>query len=179
VVSSPNWPEGSLNARLTSLHTHRFRGGYEKVLDDLRPRIAAYISAPEEDVVFVENASSGINAFLRSLGLSAGDAVIELSIAYSMVQNTLEFMSQSDGVEVSVVEVQFPGAGQEPRGTEGLSLAETLAHTIEELQKAGKNVRIVSLSHIVSCPAFILPLVRAYLPLFIVYWLCTSVSLCA
>src|SRR3954453_116866 len=36
-------------------------------------RVAAYVGAREQDVVFVENATAGIGAVLRSLDLKPGD----------------------------------------------------------------------------------------------------------
>jgi selenocysteine lyase/cysteine desulfurase len=44
----------------------------------------------EEEVVLVENASSGVNGLLRSLPLKKGDRVLVFNTAYGMVKHTLE-----------------------------------------------------------------------------------------
>ena len=46
-----------------------FRYEYFSAMDKLRERIAKYIGARKEDIVFVPNASHGMNAILRSLKL--------------------------------------------------------------------------------------------------------------
>ena len=79
------------------------------------------------------------------------------------VKNTLSFLSHYDGIEVVELEVQFDGQGTMPHGTEGRSLRQTLADALDQLQKSGRNVRLVTLSQIASCPAIILPLVTPHL----------------
>jgi selenocysteine lyase/cysteine desulfurase len=37
------------------------RGGYEMVLDVVRANLAAYVNAPVSNIVFIENASSGVS----------------------------------------------------------------------------------------------------------------------
>ena len=44
--------------------------------------IAAEIHAAPDDVVLVENASSGINAVMRSFPWAAGDKILYLNCAY-------------------------------------------------------------------------------------------------
>lgn len=68
-----------------------FREQWYEVLGQVRARLAAYLGAEDEDeVVLVENASSGINALLRSLPLSGGDRVLYFNTAYRMVHYTLQ-----------------------------------------------------------------------------------------
>src|SRR5688500_15083251 len=44
-----------------------FRGGYQPPLLDVRTRLAKYVNAQSQDLVLVENASSGVNAVMRAL----------------------------------------------------------------------------------------------------------------
>jgi hypothetical protein len=57
-----------------------FRGVYQAVMNNARSRIAKYISANQDNLVLVENASAAINAVMRSLAdglnLGKGDAVL-------------------------------------------------------------------------------------------------------
>jgi len=46
-----------------------FRTSYYKYIDNSRNLIANYVNASVDDIVLVENASSAMNAILRSLGL--------------------------------------------------------------------------------------------------------------
>lgn len=62
-----------------------FRGGYQPVLQQVRTRLAQYVNAQDHDLVLVENASSGVNAVLRSLAdqmpLKQGDVILHMNIA--------------------------------------------------------------------------------------------------
>src|SRR6476660_7002928 len=46
---------------------------YEERLEPARRALAKFIGAPAKDVVFTSNATSGVNAVLRSLELKRGD----------------------------------------------------------------------------------------------------------
>lgn len=47
-----------------------------------RDLIARYVGADPEDVVLIENASSGVNAVLRSQKFEKGDKILYLSFEY-------------------------------------------------------------------------------------------------
>lgn len=49
---------------------------YQPMLRKARADIANYIEAEAGEVVLVENASTGINAVLRSLKFEAGDKIL-------------------------------------------------------------------------------------------------------
>ena len=59
-----------------------FRKTYYDKIDIARQEIAGLIKADVRDIVLVENASSAVNAILRSMGLKAGDKVLRFSTAY-------------------------------------------------------------------------------------------------
>ena len=49
------------------------RDRHQELLDDARARLAGFVGAQAEDLVFVPNATAGVNAVLRSFPLAAGD----------------------------------------------------------------------------------------------------------
>jgi isopenicillin-N epimerase len=57
-----------------------------KVLNSL----ANYVGADAADVVFIENASEGVNTVLRSLRVPAGKKLLYLNTAYGMVKNVMQ-----------------------------------------------------------------------------------------
>ena len=82
-----------------------------------------YVGAETEDLVFVENASEGMNAILQSL-LVPGSGLLYLDLAYGMVQETIKFIDEtlqgsegSKGGGVSLAEVStddlFPAPSAE------------------------------------------------------------------
>jgi selenocysteine lyase/cysteine desulfurase len=58
--------------------------------------------------VLIENVSSAVNCILRSLPLKKGDKILRLSTAYDMVKYTLNWLIEFVGIEVIVVDVDFP-----------------------------------------------------------------------
>lgn len=130
------------------------RGGYQRQLEQVREKMASYLNAEGRDLVFVENTSSGINAILRSLPFKTGDIIVDFSVAYGMVKNTLTFLRGFEGVVVDEIPVVFRGKGTPPVGVNGQSLEEALEETLD---KYGNAVQLVVFSHIVSAPGIIMP----------------------
>ena len=74
--------------------------------------VAAFLGARGDDLVFVENATAGINAVLRSQRLAPGDAVLTTDHAYNAVRNTLRFVLDAAGARLQVAAVGLPVAGE-------------------------------------------------------------------
>ena len=59
----------------------------------VRNAIAEYIGADGQDLVFVSNASAGVNSVLRSLKVPKDKCCLYLNIAYPMVTNCLKYLN--------------------------------------------------------------------------------------
>jgi selenocysteine lyase/cysteine desulfurase len=126
--------------------------GGESLIDKARGRIAEYIGAQVEDVVFVDNASHGMNAVLRSLAerLPAEALVLDLSLAYTMVKNTLHYSFGDRVVQVNLTLTS--GSGGSFIGDDGIVQA---VRKVLETHKGA--IKLLSVSHITSLPAIVLP----------------------
>jgi isopenicillin-N epimerase len=78
------------------------------LLDQARARLAAFVGAQEEDLAFVPNATTGVNAVLRSLHLEPGDELVTTNHAYNACANALRFVAERTGAKVVVAQVPFP-----------------------------------------------------------------------
>ena len=78
------------------------------LLDEARNRVATFIGASPADVVFVPNATTAINAVLRSFPLQPGDELLTTSHAYNACLNTLRFVADRAGARVVVAPVPLP-----------------------------------------------------------------------
>jgi isopenicillin-N epimerase len=79
-----------------------------KALRSAAESLGAFIGADGRDIAFVENATTGCNAVLRSLPLAAGDEVLVLSHGYPAVRNSVRHVAEQAGARVVEAAVPFP-----------------------------------------------------------------------
>jgi isopenicillin-N epimerase len=102
---------------------------FAELTGEARAALAAFVGARPDDLVFVPNATAGLNAVIRSLRLEPGDEVLTTRHEYGAVVRTWEFA----GARLVYAE------------------PEQLADAI------GPRTRAVSVSHITSPTALVLP----------------------
>jgi isopenicillin-N epimerase len=108
-------------------------------------QVAAFVGARGDDLVFVDNASAGINAVLRSLALRPGDEIVLFDHAYGAVARTAAFVSRAHGARVVTAALPFP-IGDPSQVLAALEAALT------------PRTRIAVLDHVTSETALVLPL---------------------
>jgi isopenicillin-N epimerase len=116
-------------------------------LRDSAARLAAFVGARAEDVVFVSNATGGCNAVLRSLSLRPGDEVLVLDHGYGAVRNAVRFVTERFGARMTEAVVPFPDVT-----TDGL--VDAVAAGLSP------RTRVAVIDHITSGSALIMPLER-------------------
>jgi isopenicillin-N epimerase len=70
--------------------------------------VAAFLGVEGDDLVFVDNATAGVNAVLRSLPLREDDEIVLLDQAYGAVAKTAAFVARLAGARVVTVALPFP-----------------------------------------------------------------------
>jgi isopenicillin-N epimerase len=84
----------------------------QKTLPDaLRANAAAlahFLGAEPTDLVFVENATQGVNAVLRSLRFSAGDELLTTTHVYGAVRNTMRHLAERVGARLIEAPLPYP-----------------------------------------------------------------------
>jgi len=116
-------------------------------LDDARAALGAFVGADSDDLAFITNATSGVNAVLRSLTFSAGDEVLTTDHTYAACRNTLDYVANRSGVRVNVAVIPFPVASPD-------------AVVDAVLAKVTPRTRLALLDHITSPTGIILPIER-------------------
>lgn len=84
---------------------------FAEKLDRARERLAAFLGADPEGLVTVSNATTGVNAVLRSRRFSPGEELLVTDHAYNACRNAVEFVASRSGLRVVVASVPFPIAG--------------------------------------------------------------------
>ncbi len=120
---------------------------FEERLDAARAELAAFVGADPEDLVFVSNATTGLNAVLRSLRFAPGDELLTTDHEYNASRNALAFAARRDGASVVVAPVPFPLGGPE-EALEAI-LARVTART-----------RLALIDHVTSQTGLVLPIER-------------------
>jgi isopenicillin-N epimerase len=106
--------------------------------------VAAFLGARGDDMVFVDNATSGVNAILRSLDLSAGDEILITDLVYGAVGNAADYVARRHGAAVRRVELPYPI-------TDPAEVVEAVGAALTP------RTKIVIIDHITSESALILP----------------------
>jgi isopenicillin-N epimerase len=119
----------------------------EGLLDAARAALAAFVGADPEDLVFVPNATAGVNTVLRSLQFQPGDELLATDHGYNACNNALKFAAERAGVRATVAPIPFPlrSAGQ---------ILEAV------LSRVTPRTRLVLLDHVSSPTGLIFPIER-------------------
>jgi isopenicillin-N epimerase len=110
-------------------------------------KLARFMGAKGRDLAFVENATVGCNAVLRSRRLQPGDEVVVLTHVYGAVRNTVRYVTELAGAQLVQAVLPFPNPD-----AEGVIAALEAAIT--------PRTRLAVLDHITSPSALVLPVDR-------------------
>ncbi|HEY4416507.1 MAG TPA: aminotransferase class V-fold PLP-dependent enzyme [Verrucomicrobiae bacterium] len=80
----------------------------EAELDIARAALAKFVGADTDDLVFVNNTTTGVNTILRSLSFEPGDELIVTDQEYNASRNALNFVAERFGARVVVAKIPFP-----------------------------------------------------------------------
>ena len=81
---------------------------YDERIEPSRQALARFVGARPSDLVFVTNATTGVNAVVRSLNLRRGDALLTTCLDYNACRNVLVEAARRAGARLIVVPVPFP-----------------------------------------------------------------------
>lgn len=120
-----------------------WQGGLARVAA-AKDRMAAFIGAAAEDVVFVDNATDGFNAVLKSVPLGPGDEVLVTTHTYSNFPPVLQEEAARRGFKTVTATIPYP-----PKD-EG-QIIDTI------LEKVSGKTKLAIIDHITSPTALVFP----------------------
>lgn len=95
-------------ARMEAQPVRFFMNDLPGLIRESATALAAFVDAPAMRTVLLENATSGINAVLRSLKFAPGDRIVTTDHVYNAVRNTMRFAAERSGATVIEAPVALP-----------------------------------------------------------------------
>lgn len=117
----------------------------EPLLDESRRCVAQLVNADAAGIVFVPNATAGVNTVVRSLRFQPGDELLTNSHEYNACNNALRYGAERWGARVVSVPLPFP-----------LRHAREVVDAV--LAGVTSRTKLVMLSHVTSPTGLVLPI---------------------
>jgi isopenicillin-N epimerase len=116
----------------------------EALLADARAALGEYVGADPDDLVFVPNATAGVNVAAWPLGLQAGDEVLSTNLEYGALDLTWEHVCGDFGARYVRTPISLPVANE--------------AEIVDAVwSRVSARTRVLFLSHYTSSTAMRLP----------------------
>ncbi|MGA8709188.1 MAG: aminotransferase class V-fold PLP-dependent enzyme [Steroidobacteraceae bacterium] len=112
-----------------------------------RQPLGSFVGADPADLVFVTNATMGVNAVLRSLPFGPDDELLVTSHTYNACRMTVNYVAARSGVRIVVADLPFPC-----RHDDDIVAA--------ILERVSPRTRLALIDHVTSPTALVLPLAR-------------------
>ena len=106
--------------------------------------VASFLGSRPEDLVFVPNVTTGLNAVLRSVPLGPGDEVVISDLGYGAVALAARVVTRERGASLRTVEMPFPVRDS----------GDVVASIVSAL---GPRTKLVVVDHITAQTALVLP----------------------
>jgi selenocysteine lyase/cysteine desulfurase len=107
------------------------------------------LNAPAETLVFVPNATTGINTVLRNLTFESGDHILYFSTIYGACEKTVAYITETTPASSLKVSYTYP--------IEDAWLVDEFRAKVKEVESAGGKVKLAIFDTIVSMPGVRVP----------------------
>lgn len=125
---------------------------YYKLLDKSRAAISTVVKAPVDTLVFVPNATTGVNTVLRNLNYEKGDKILYFASIYGSCEKTIVQLTETTPVEAVKIDFHYP--------VEDDWLVGEFEKNIKEQQAQGYTVKVAIFDTVVSIPGVRMPFER-------------------
>ncbi|KAF2456850.1 pyridoxal phosphate-dependent transferase [Lineolata rhizophorae] len=128
------------------------RYDYPRLLDGSRAAMANLLNAPVDSLVFVPNATTGLNTVLRNFTFRPGDKILYFATIYGGCEKTVAYMTETTPVEDVKIAYTYPVSDE--------WLVQSLKDTVAAEKAAGSAVRFAIFDTVASMPGVRMPFER-------------------
>jgi isopenicillin-N epimerase len=137
--------QGELRGRLEAEPVRFFLREYPELLAEAREKLATFVNADPAGLAFVTNATTGVNAVLRSLTFKPGDEVLSSGHGYPACRFAARDIAEAVGAHAIEARIPMPVEGRD----EVIELV---------ISRMGDRTRLLVIDHVTSPTAIILPI---------------------
>ncbi|XP_060085061.1 uncharacterized protein LOC132564424 [Ylistrum balloti] len=113
-----------------------------------RDAIAAFVNADSEDVVLVQNATTGVNTVLKSINFKENDAILATDNTYPAIQFTCEHAKAANsGSQYYKMDINYPIISEDD-----------VVEQYRQFLSSHPHVRLAVIDHITSSTAVVMPI---------------------
>ncbi|RAR09700.1 plp-dependent transferase [Stemphylium lycopersici] len=125
---------------------------YPRYLDEAREAMAKLLNTPSSTLVFVPNATTGVNTVLRNLEFAPSDHVLIFSTIYGACEKTVSYITETTPAQSVKIEYTFP--------VEDDWLLQEYENKVKGIEAKGGRVKIAIFDTVVSVPGVRMPFER-------------------
>ncbi|KAF2451036.1 PLP-dependent transferase [Karstenula rhodostoma CBS 690.94] len=125
---------------------------YPKRNDESRQALSKYLNVPTSELVFVPNATTGVDTVLRNLTFAPNEYILYSASIYGACEKSVAYITETTPAKAAKIEYTFP--------VEDDWLVSAFASKIDEIEKAGGKVKVAVFDTVVSMPGVRLPFER-------------------
>jgi isopenicillin-N epimerase len=141
--------QARLRARLEAEPVRFFLREMPPLLEEARAALARFVGGDPDDLGFVGNATTGVNAVVRSLRFQEGDEILVTDHAYGACRNAIDHVCERSGARIVTVRIGFPI----PTASEDEIVGALAA-------AASPRTRLAMIDHVTSTTGLVLPIAR-------------------
>ncbi|KAI4650130.1 uncharacterized protein J4E78_008412 [Alternaria triticimaculans] len=125
---------------------------YPVILDEAREDMAKLLNTPSSTLVFVPNASTGVNTVLRNIVFQPGEHILIFSTIYGACEKTVSYVTETTPAESVKIAYTFP--------VEDDWLLTEFEKKVKEVESKGGKIKIAVFDTVVSAPGVRMPFER-------------------
>jgi hypothetical protein len=117
---------------------------YPDLLEKSRSAVAPLLGVSMDEVVFVPNATTGVNTVLPNLVYQKGDVIVHFSTVYGACEKTIDSLCETEHIERVCVHIDYPEEDED--------IISKFINTVEDLKNDGKTVKLAMFDTVLTFP---------------------------